>query len=102
MPNAFKFSAVDPIVDMVIDEERNTIYARTEGMKMQLFDLGATGDGPLRKITEEKNLVDPRDAPYGSRRPNAQRAARSPKPSIVCIAPLSAMESKWLHAVAVL
>uniref|UniRef100_A0A0E0HPH2 Uncharacterized protein n=1 Tax=Oryza nivara TaxID=4536 RepID=A0A0E0HPH2_ORYNI len=102
LPNAFKFSAVDPIVDMVIDEERNTIYARTEGMKMQLFDLGATGDGPLRKITEEKNLVDPRDAPYGSRRPNAQRAARSPKPSIVCIAPLSAMESKWLHAVAVL
>uniref|UniRef100_A0A0E0LAV3 Uncharacterized protein n=1 Tax=Oryza punctata TaxID=4537 RepID=A0A0E0LAV3_ORYPU len=102
LPNAFKFSAVDPIVDMVIDEERNTIYARTEGMKMQLFDLGASGDGPLRKITEEKNLVDPRDAPYGSRRPNAQRAARSPKPSIVCIAPLSAMESKWLHAVAVL
>uniref|UniRef100_A0A0D9VRE4 UDP-3-O-acyl-N-acetylglucosamine deacetylase n=1 Tax=Leersia perrieri TaxID=77586 RepID=A0A0D9VRE4_9ORYZ len=102
LPNAFKFSAVDPIVDMVIDEERNTIYARTEGMKLQLFDLGASGDGPLKKITEERNLVDPRDAPYGSRRPNAQRAARSPKPSIVCIAPLSAMESKWLHAVAVL
>lgn len=102
LPNAFKFSAVDPIVDMVIDEERNTIYTRTEGMKLQLFDLGASGDGPLRKITEEKNLVDPRDAPYGGRRPNASRAARSPKPSIVCISPLSAMESKWLHAVAVL
>ncbi|KAL6867408.1 hypothetical protein ACP4OV_015432 [Aristida adscensionis] len=102
LPNAFKFSTVDPIVDMVIDEERNTIYARTEGMKLQLFDLGASGDGPLTKITEEKNIVDPRDAPYGSRRPNARRAAQSPKPSIVCIAPLSAMESKWLHAVAVL
>ncbi|KAM3230038.1 hypothetical protein ACQJBY_060687 [Aegilops geniculata] len=102
LPSAFNFSAVDPIVDMVIDEERNTIYARTEGMKLQLFDLGASGDGPLKKITEEKNLVDPRDAPYGGRRPNASRAARSPKPSIVCISPLSAMESKWLHAVAVL
>ncbi|TVU47868.1 hypothetical protein EJB05_07484, partial [Eragrostis curvula] len=102
LPNAFKFSTVDPIVDMVVDEERNTIYARTEGMKLQLFDLGASGDGPLTKITEEKNIVDPRDAPYGSRRPTAARAARSPKPSIVCIAPLSAMESKWLHAVAVL
>ncbi|KAL5210921.1 hypothetical protein ABZP36_006544 [Zizania latifolia] len=102
LPNAFKFSTVDPIVDMVIDEERNTIYARTEGMKLQLFDLGAGGDGPLKKITEEKNLVDPRDVPYGGRRPNAQRASRSTKPSIVCVAPLSAMESKWLHAVAVL
>ncbi|KAL5218790.1 hypothetical protein ABZP36_019474 [Zizania latifolia] len=102
LPNAFKFSAVDPIVDMVIDEERNTIYARTEGMKLQLFDLGASGDGPLKKITEEKNLVDPRDKPYGGRRPNAQRAARSPKPSIVYFAPLSAMESKLIHAVAVL
>lgn len=102
LPNAFKFSTVDPIVDMVVDEERNTIYARTEGMKLQLFDLGANGDGPLTKITEEKNIVDPREASYGGRRPNASRAARSPKPSIVCITPLSAMESKWLHAVAVL
>ncbi|XP_072146653.1 nuclear pore complex protein NUP155 [Setaria viridis] len=102
LPNAFKFSTVDPIVDMVIDDERNTIYARTEGMKLQLFDLGANGDGPLTKVTEEKNIVDPRDAPYGGRRSNAQRSARSPKPSIVCISPLSSMESKWLHAVAVL
>ncbi|KAG2553687.1 hypothetical protein PVAP13_9KG541500 [Panicum virgatum] len=102
LPNAFKFSTVDPIINMVIDDERNTIYARTEGMKLQLFDLGANGDGPLTKVTEEKNIVDPRDAPYGGRRPNARRSAQSPKPSIVCISPLSAMESKWLHAVAVL
>ncbi|CAN6320885.1 unnamed protein product [Urochloa humidicola] len=102
LPNAFKFSTVDPVVNMVIDDERNTIYARTEGMKLQLFDLGANGDGPLTKVTEEKNIVDPRDAPYGGRRPNAHRSTRSPKPSIVCISPLSAMESKWLHAVAVL
>ncbi|ONL95303.1 Nuclear pore complex protein NUP155 [Zea mays] len=102
LPNAFKFSTVDPIVDMVMDEERNTIYARTEGMKLQLFDLGVNGDGPLTKITEEKNIVDPRDGPYGGRRSNAPRAARSPRPSIVCISPVSSVESKWLHAVAVL
>jgi nuclear pore complex protein Nup155 len=102
LPNAFKFSTVDPVVDMVIDDERNTIYARTEGMKLQLFDLGANGDGPLTKVTEEKNIIDPRDAPYGGRRSNTQRSARSPKPSIICISPLSSMESKWLHAVAVL
>ncbi|CAL4938317.1 unnamed protein product [Urochloa decumbens] len=102
LPNAFKFSTVDPIVNMVVDEERNTIYARTEGMKLQLFDLGASGNGPLKKVAEEKNIVDPRDAPYAGRRPNAPRSARSPKPSIVCISPLSSAESKWLHAVAVL
>jgi nuclear pore complex protein Nup155 len=102
LPNAFKFSTVDPIINMVVDEERNTIYAQTEGMKLQLFDLGANGNGPLTKVAEEKDIVDPRDTPYGCRRPNAQRAARSPKPSIVCISPLSSAESKWLHAVAVL
>lgn len=103
LPNAFKFGAVDPIVDMVVDDERHIIYARTEGSKLQVFDLGVNGDGPLKKIAEEKNLIDPREAQYGSRRSAGSRAvARAGKPSIVCIAPLYIVESKWLHMVAVL
>ncbi|XP_072972220.1 nuclear pore complex protein NUP155 [Typha angustifolia] len=103
LPNALKFGAVDPVVDMVVDDERHIIYARTEGMKLLAFDLGANGDGPLTKIAEEKNLVDPREAQYGSRWSAGSRAAtRAEKPSIVCIAPLSPVESKWLHVVAVL
>lgn len=103
MPNALKFGAVDPIVDMVVDDERHIIYARTEGMKLQVFDLGVDGNGSLKKIAEERNLVDPREPQYGGRRSTVPRAAgRTVKPSIVSLAPLSSIESKWLHVVAVL
>ncbi|XP_064992328.1 nuclear pore complex protein NUP155-like isoform X1 [Musa acuminata AAA Group] len=103
VPNAFKFGAVDPILDMVVDNERHIIYARTEAMKVQVFDLGENGDGLLTKISEEKNLIDPREAQYGGRRSVGSRAvARGAKPTIVCIAPLSTIESKRLHLVAVL
>ncbi|KAI3996591.1 hypothetical protein MKX01_009423 [Papaver californicum] len=95
VPNVFKFGAVDPIVEMIVDDERHVLYARTEGMKLQVFDLGTDGGGPLKKVTEERNLISQRDA--GSR--NANRAS---KPSIVSLSPLSTVESKWLHLVAIL
>ncbi|XP_058108326.1 nuclear pore complex protein NUP155 [Magnolia sinica] len=103
LPNVFKFGAVDPIVEMVVDNERHILYARTEDMKLQVFDLGVNGDGPLKRIAEERNLIDQRDGQYGGRRSAGSRAvSRAAKPSIVCIAPLSTLESKWLHLVAVL
>lgn len=102
LPNVFKFGAVDPIVEMVVDNERHILYARTEEMKLQVFDLGANGDGPLKRIAEERNLVDQRDGQYGLRSAGSRPVSRPAKPSIVCVAPLSTMESKWLHLVAVL
>ncbi|KAM3705465.1 hypothetical protein ACB098_03G081800 [Castanea mollissima] len=103
VPNVFKFGAVDPIVEMVFDNEREILYARTEEMKLQVFVVGPNGDGPLKKVTEEKNLINQRDAHYGGRQSTGSRAAnRATKPSIVCISPLSVLESKWLHLVAVL
>ncbi|PKI58192.1 hypothetical protein CRG98_021414, partial [Punica granatum] len=104
VPNVFKFAAVDPVVEMVFDNERHILYARTEEMKLQVFALGSNGDGPLRKVTEERNLISQRDAQYGARQSSAAPRApsRSAKPSIVCISPLSTLESKCLHLVAVL
>lgn len=103
VPTVFKFGAVDPIVEMVVDNERQILYARTEEMKLQVFVLGPNGDGPLKKVTEERNLLNQRDIQYGGRQSTASRApSRSTKPSIVCISPLSTLESKWLHLVAVL
>ncbi|GMP93212.1 hypothetical protein CsSME_00043148 [Camellia sinensis var. sinensis] len=103
VPNVFKFGAVDPIVEMVVDSERQILYARTEDMKIQVFLLGPYGDGPLKKVAEEKNLINQRDAHYGGRQSTGSRALpRSAKASIVCISPLSTLESKWLHLVAVL
>ncbi|KAF9623974.1 hypothetical protein IFM89_007417 [Coptis chinensis] len=103
VPNVFKFASVDPIVEMIVDNERYILYARTEDMKLQVFDLGANGNGPLKKVAEEKNLVNQRDSQLGGRQSAGSRTAtRASKPSIVCITPLSTVESKWLHFVAVL
>ncbi|KAF5750111.1 nuclear pore complex protein [Tripterygium wilfordii] len=105
VPNVFKFGAVDPIIEMVVDNERQILYARTEEMKLQVFVLGPSGDGTLKKVAEERNLFSQsqRDSHYGARQSTGQRApTRSTKPTIVCIAPLSTLESKCLHLVAVL
>ena len=103
MPNVFKFGAVDPIVEMVFDNERHILYARTEAVKLQVYELGHNGEGPLRKVAEERNFINQRDPNYGGRQSGGTRAAgASAKPSIVCISPLSSLESKGLHLVAVL
>lgn len=99
----FKFGAVDPIVEMVVDNERQILYARTEEMKLQVYLLGSNGDGSLKKVAEERNLFSHKDAHYGGRPSTLPRVmSRSAKPSIACISPLSTLESKWLHLVAVL
>ncbi|GFZ15839.1 nucleoporin 155 [Actinidia rufa] len=103
VPNVFKFGTVDPIVEMVVDNERHILYARTEDIKIQVFVLGPYGDGPLKKVAEERNLISQRDAHYEGRQSTGSRAPpRSTKASIVSISPLSTLESKWLHLVAVL
>ncbi|KAL9254939.1 Nuclear pore complex protein NUP155-like protein [Drosera capensis] len=103
IPNVFRFAAVDPIVEMVVDDERNLLYAKTEEMKLQVYELGINGTGPLKRVAEEKNLINQRDSNYGSRNtPGARTPNRVAKASIVCISPLSSLESKWLHLVAVL
>lgn len=102
LPNVLKFGAVDPIVELVIDNERYILYARTQESKIQVFDLGKNGNGPLKKVAEERNLSDQRDGRYGGGRSTGGRAAsRMSKTSIVSIATVSTMESKWLHLVAV-
>ncbi|XP_022157766.1 nuclear pore complex protein NUP155 [Momordica charantia] len=103
VPNVFNFGAVDPIVEMIYDSERCILYARTEEMKVQVFVLGPNGDGPLKKVAEERNLVNQRNGSYGGRQAKGPRAInQSAKPSIVCISLLSTLESKSLHLLAVL
>lgn len=102
VPNVFKFGAVDPIVEMVVDNERQLLYARTEEMKIQVYAFGQSGDGALKKVAEERNLVNLKDPHYGNRQTTAPRGPRSTKPSIVSISPISMLESNSLHLVAVL
>ncbi|XP_047330000.1 nuclear pore complex protein NUP155-like isoform X2 [Impatiens glandulifera] len=103
VPNVFKFGAADSIIEMVVDNERHILYARTEEMKIQVFFLGINGNDALKKVAEEKNLVNVRDANFGGRPAAGSRPlARPAKTSIVCISPLSTLESKGLHLVVVL
>lgn len=102
IPNVFKFGAVDPIIEMIVDNERYILYARTEDVKLQVFDLGVNGDGPLKKVAEERTVISQRDSQYGRQSAGSRVATRASKPSIICITPLSTVESKWLHLVAVL
>ncbi|XP_031491794.1 nuclear pore complex protein NUP155 [Nymphaea colorata] len=103
LPNVLKFGAVDPIIGMVVDNERSVLYARTQESKILVFDLGIDGDGSPKKIAEERNLIDQRDGLYGGVRSATSRvASRASKTSIIYIGPLSTLESKRLHLVAVL
>ncbi|KAF3493600.1 hypothetical protein DY000_02057659 [Brassica cretica] len=98
VPNVFKFGAVDPVVEMVVDNERQILYARTEEMKLQAYVFGPNGEGPLKMVAEERNMLNQKDVSQGNRQSTA--AGRSNKPTIVSISQLSMLESKWLHLVA--
>uniref|UniRef100_M4EDD8 Nucleoporin Nup133/Nup155-like N-terminal domain-containing protein n=1 Tax=Brassica campestris TaxID=3711 RepID=M4EDD8_BRACM len=98
VPNVFKFGAVDPVVEMVVDNERQILYARTEEMKLQAYVFGPNGEGTLKMVAEERNMLNQKDVSQGNRQSTA--AGRSNKPTIVSISPLSMLESKWLHLVA--
>lgn len=100
LPNSFTFGTVDPVVEIVIDNERNILYTRTHESKIQVFDLGRNGESALKRVAEERNIGEQRDARYGSGRTSARRSAsRAHKTSIVSIATLSSIESKFLHLV---
>ncbi|MFS8032704.1 putative nucleoporin, nucleoporin, protein [Helianthus anomalus] len=44
VPNVFKFGAVDPIVEMDVDNERHILYDGAEEMKIQVYSLGQDGN----------------------------------------------------------
>lgn len=99
VPNSLKFGAVDAVVEVVVDEERNILYTRTQESKLQMFDLGKNGDGAPKKVAEESRVGEQRDS--RGRSGGSRPAARGTKGNIVSIAPISSVESKWLHLVAI-
>ncbi|KAH7293720.1 hypothetical protein KP509_28G038900 [Ceratopteris richardii] len=102
LPNSFTFGTVDPVIEMVVDNERNILYTRTHESKIQVFDLGKAGDGSFKKVAEERNIGDQRDGRAGSGRLAGRRgASRTHKSPIVSISALSSAESKSIHLVAV-
>ncbi|XP_034458801.1 nuclear pore complex protein Nup155 isoform X2 [Hippoglossus hippoglossus] len=53
----FSFSEDDPIVQIAIDNSRNTLFTRSEKGVLQVYDLGADGQGMSRVATLSQNSI---------------------------------------------
>ncbi|XP_039606595.1 nuclear pore complex protein Nup155 [Polypterus senegalus] len=53
----FTFSEDDPIVQIVIDNSRNTLYTRSEKGVIQVYDLGGDGQGMSRVAAMSQNSI---------------------------------------------
>ncbi|XP_020651332.3 nuclear pore complex protein Nup155 [Pogona vitticeps] len=53
----FTFSEDDPIVQIAIDNSRNILYTRSEKGVIQVYDLGADGQGMMRVASVSQNAI---------------------------------------------
>ncbi|XP_068430633.1 nuclear pore complex protein Nup155 [Clinocottus analis] len=53
----FSFSEDDPIAQIAIDNSRNTLFTRSEKGVLQVYDLGADGQGMSRVATMSQNTI---------------------------------------------
>ncbi|KAI5624469.1 nuclear pore complex protein Nup155 [Silurus asotus] len=53
----FSFSEDDPVVQIAIDNSRNTLYTRSEKGVLQVYDLGADGQGMSRVAAMSQNGI---------------------------------------------
>ncbi|MCI4388036.1 hypothetical protein PGIGA_G00080920 [Pangasianodon gigas] len=53
----FSFSEDDPVVQIAIDNSRNTLYTRSEKGVLQVYDLGADGQGMSRVAAMSQNAI---------------------------------------------
>lgn len=53
----FSFSEDDPIVQIAIDNSRNFLFTRSEKGVLQVYDLGADGQGMSRVATMSQNAI---------------------------------------------
>lgn len=53
----FSFSEDDPILQIAIDNSRNTLFTRSEKGVLQVYDLGADGQGMSRVATMSQNSI---------------------------------------------
>ncbi|XP_041667339.1 nuclear pore complex protein Nup155 isoform X1 [Cheilinus undulatus] len=53
----FSFSEDDPIVQIAIDNSRNTLFTRSEKDVLQVYDLGADGQGMSRVATMSQSTI---------------------------------------------
>ncbi|XP_031414368.1 nuclear pore complex protein Nup155 [Clupea harengus] len=91
----FSFSEDDPVVQIAIDDSRNTLYTRSEKGVLQVYDLGIDGQGMSRVAAMSQNAVV---AAAGNIARTIDRSVFKP---IVQIAVIDRSESSDCHLLAV-
>ncbi|XP_076159281.1 nuclear pore complex protein Nup155 isoform X1 [Alosa pseudoharengus] len=91
----FSFSEDDPVVQIAIDDSRNTLYTRSEKGVLQVYDLGADGQGLSRVGAMSQNAIV---AAAGNIARTIDRSVFKP---IVQIAVIERSESSDCHLLAV-
>ncbi|XP_051907367.1 nuclear pore complex protein Nup155 [Hippocampus zosterae] len=91
----FSFSEDDPIVQIAVDNSRNTLFTRSEKGVLQVYDLGADGQSMSRVATMSQNSIV---TAAGNIARTIDRSVFQP---IVQIAVISRSESSDCHLLAV-
>ncbi|XP_061590072.1 nuclear pore complex protein Nup155 isoform X2 [Cololabis saira] len=91
----FSFSEDDPIVQIAIDDTRNTLFTRSEKGVLQVYDLGADGQGMSRVATMSQSSIV---AAAGNIARTTDRSVFKP---IVHISVIDRSESSDCHLLAV-
>ncbi|XP_077593102.1 nuclear pore complex protein Nup155 isoform X2 [Stigmatopora nigra] len=91
----FSFSEDDPIVQIAVDNSRNTLFTRSEKGVLQVYDLGADGQGMSRVATMSQSSIV---AAAGNIARTIDRSVFKP---IVQISVISRAESSDCHLLAV-
>ncbi|XP_055087644.1 nuclear pore complex protein Nup155 [Periophthalmus magnuspinnatus] len=91
----FSFSEDDPILQIAIDNSRNVLFTRSEKGVLQVYDLGADGQGMSRVATMSQNAIV---AAAGNIARTIDRSVFKP---IVQISVITRSESSDCHLLAV-
>ncbi|DBA89731.1 TPA: hypothetical protein ACH3X2_004613 [Trebouxia sp. C0005] len=90
LPRWTVFRRASPIMQIIIDRDRQILYTRSQAGAIMMFDMGVSGVGPVRKLSEMTNVM-----------PSADKGQSPAGSTIVLIAPIPPSESSAIHLMAV-
>ncbi|KAL0048046.1 hypothetical protein WJX82_006459 [Trebouxia sp. C0006] len=90
LPRWTVFRRASPIMQIIIDRDRQILYTRSRAGAIMMFDMGVSGVGPVGKLSEMTNVM-----------PSADKGQSPAGSTIVLIAPIPPSESSSIHLMAV-
>ncbi|GLC36182.1 hypothetical protein PLESTB_001371300 [Pleodorina starrii] len=101
VPSLLGLGAPAPIERLAVDRERHILYALNVASGIQVFDLGACGNEPARRVAEVSNVYAAAAAAPGGRELFRGATADRKAAAVKHIAPVATSESSKIHLMAV-